>query len=315
MGLYWEQREEPARALSEYERARRGMRRSGELHAAIGRAYRAQGRWDDAIREIQEAIELDPRAYATVADLATTYSRLRRYGESVRQWDRYLALVPDDYTGMMIRGNVYLRWHGTIDTLAAVVDRLPPNRKRSAVLTRVLVARVRGRPRDALAVIDEAPAKLPDEFTLGRVPPLLRAQVYTDLHDSARAQAYFDSARVMLRQFVARRPKDFRMHVALGLALAGAGRTAEARREAELAMRLMPVTRAAPAGAAAMYGAAEIFAQLPADHDRAIALLDSLMRMPAGREASVPLLRVDPAWQPLRAEPRFQSLLARYASR
>jgi hypothetical protein len=62
-----------------------------------------------------------------------------------------------------------------------------------------------------------------------------------------------------------------------------------------------------------MKGAAEILAQIPQYRGAAIDLLDRLMQMPAGREASVPLLRIDPAWKPLRNEPEFQRLLARYS--
>jgi serine/threonine protein kinase/Tfp pilus assembly protein PilF len=314
MGLYWEQREDPSRALAEFERARKGLGTSGELHAAIGRTYRAQGRWNAAIRELERAIVLDPKDATSIADLATTYSRLRRYAESVRYWDRYLALVPDAYQGRVIRGNVYLRWHGTIDTLAAILRRLPPDSRRRGYTTRVFVARIQHRPADALAALDEAPEGVPDDPMVYQSPTLMRAQVYSDMGDSLRARAYFDTARVSLEKAVALKPDDFRRHVALGLAYAGVGRTLDAKRAADRAMALMPPSRTVPAGTTAMRGAAEIFAQLPEYHAAAIAILDQLMQMPAGREASVPLLRVDPAWKSLRSDPEFQRLLTKYST-
>ena len=63
--------------------------------------------------------------------------------------------------------------------------------------------------------------------------------------------------------------------------------------------------------ARAMGGAAEIFAFL-GEKDAAIRLLDRLLEMPAGREASVPLLRVDPAYDRLRGDPRFEQMLQRH---
>jgi hypothetical protein len=63
-----------------------------------------------------------------------------------------------------------------------------------------------------------------------------------------------------------------------------------------------------------MGGAAEVFAHA-GDHDNAIALLERLFDLPAGREASVALLRADPAWDPLRGDPRFERLLSRFAAR
>jgi hypothetical protein len=62
-----------------------------------------------------------------------------------------------------------------------------------------------------------------------------------------------------------------------------------------------------------MGGAAEIFAAL-GEADAAIPLLDRLLQMPAGREASVPLLRADPAYDRLRGDPRFEQMLRRYTS-
>ena len=64
-----------------------------------------------------------------------------------------------------------------------------------------------------------------------------------------------------------------------------------------------------------MRGAAEIFAQLPQYHSEAIRILEQLMRMPAGREVSVSLLKVEPDWKPIRAEPEFQRLLTKYSTR
>ena len=313
MGLYWEQREVPSRALSEFTIARNGLDKSGELHAAIGRAYRAQGEWDLAIAELKKSIDIDAKDVTSIADLATTLSRLRRYSESISYWNRYLALVPDAYQGMVIKGQVYLRWQGTVDTLAAIIRRLPPDWTDRALITRVLIARIQDRPADAFAALDRAPKRMPEDPNSYHSPPLLRAQVLIDIGDSARARAYFDTARVQLERVVAQRPNDFRYQVALGLAYAGLGRIADAKRAADRALVLMPPSRTVPAGTTAMKGAAEILAQIPQYRGAAIDLLDRLMQMPAGREASVPLLRIDPAWKPLRNEPEFQRLLARYS--
>jgi tetratricopeptide (TPR) repeat protein len=314
MGLYWEQKEQPRRALSELFAAKKGLNRSGELHAAIGRTYRALGEWDRAIEELKRSIELDPMDRTLRADLATTFSRLRRYRESIEWWDRHLALVPDDNEGRVIRAHVYLRWLGTVDTLAAVFRRLPPDFTSKAIITQVLIARLQNRPADALAALDRAPQLLPGDPASYRSRSLTRAQIFADMGDSTHARAYFETARIELEKVVAAKPGDARRHIALGIAYAGLGRSADAKRAADRALELMPPSRAVPAGTTVMRGAAEIFAQIPQYHQNAIAILDSLMRMPAGREISVGLLRVDPDWKPLRSEPAFQALIAKYSS-
>jgi tetratricopeptide (TPR) repeat protein len=313
MGLYWEQREEPARALAEYELARQGLATSGTLHAAIGRAHRAQGRWNDAIAAFERATVIDPTDATSIADLSTTYSRLRRWEDAVRAQDRYLALVPDAYAAMLIRGNMFLRWQGTVDSLAAVVDRLPPEWRKRSVATRVLVAWLRGRPQDGLAALAEgAPTPEEDPTTL-QSAPLMRAHLYAELGDRRRARAHYDTARVALERSARQRPRDFRVQIALGNAYAGLGRAPDAKRAADSAMKLAPVSRSVVTGSTAMRGAAEIFAQFPEHRADAIVLLDRLLRMPAGREASVPLLRVDPRWSSLRGDPRFERLLVAHS--
>jgi tetratricopeptide (TPR) repeat protein len=102
------------------------------------------------------------------------------------------------------------------------------------------------------------------------------------------------------------------MHIAVGLALAGLDRRREAMNAATRALSLAPTTTDVVRGTAFMGGAAMIYARV-GENDAALGLLERLLRMPAGREASVPLLRADPAWDPIRADPRFRELLIRYA--
>lgn len=315
MGLYWEIRQMPDSALAQLEIARKGLDKSGDLHAAIGRSYRAKGQWVTAIKELERAIVLDPKDATSIADLATTLSRLRRYDESVRYWNRYLTLVPDAYQGMIIKGNVYLRWWGTVDTLATLFHQLPIEWQKRSYMMRVLIARIQNKPQEALVALDEAPSGAPADPPEYMSISLKRAQLYSDMQDSTRARAYFDTARIEMERAIALEPNDYRRHVALGLAYAGLGRIEDAKRAALGAMSSTPLSRNVVSGTTAMRGAAAIFAQLPPYHSEAIRILDQLMRLPAGREASVPLLKVEPEWKPLRGKPEFEQLLVKYSSR
>jgi hypothetical protein len=77
-------------------------------------------------------------------------------------------------------------------------------------------------------------------------------------------------------------------------------------------MALVPLTEDNPVATAAMGGAAEVFAQL-GENDAALELLELLLTIPAGREVSVPLLRIDPRFDPLRSDPRFDRLIERFS--
>jgi serine/threonine-protein kinase len=140
----------------------------------------------------------------------------------------------------------------------------------------------------------------------------MRAQALEHMGNLTGARASYDAARRLLEDSVAAHPRDPRIHIALGLAYAGLHRRAEARREARTAMDLAPVSVSPVAATAHMGGAVEIYAQL-GDVDAALELMELLLAMPAGREASVPLFRLDPTYDRLRSDPRFEALLARFS--
>lgn len=93
--------------------------------------------------------------------------------------------------------------------------------------------------------------------------------------------------------------------------MAGLGENNEALKEAQRAVALQPVAKSALAGPGQLANLAAVEARI-GDTAAAIKLLDQLLAMPAGFDASVPLLKLDPAWDPIRKDPRFQELLQQY---
>jgi serine/threonine-protein kinase len=307
-------------ALAEFRRAADAMP-TAEPHIAIASVLRIRGRWEEAIARLEHAARLDPRDVEVHRTLATSQSRLRRFADAARSWDRVIELAPDDHYAKIIRGHVYVRWVGTADTLAASLRQIPSewDPEGTATWARFSVALLQRRPADALAVLAASRRDISYDGLYYRPRSLMRAQAYEMLGDRIRARANFDSARVQIAAGLKAGPTSAPMHLALGLAYAGLGRRREAIDEAHRAMALIPVPTAGGgghhlAGTAAMGGAAEVLAHA-GDHDAALALLERLLGMPAGREASVALLRADPAWDPLRGDARFERLLTRFAAR
>ena len=130
--------------------------------------------------------------------------------------------------------------------------------------------------------------------------------------DPTSAHVAYEAARAVLEDSVAAYSKAQGIRVALGLAYAGLDRRADAMGEARSAIELVPVSEHATSATAFMGGAVEIYAQL-GETDAALELIELLLAMPAGREASVPLLRLEPTFDPLRGDPRFEALLARFS--
>jgi serine/threonine-protein kinase len=172
--------------------------------------------------------------------------------------------------------------------------------------------RIRRRHGDALASLESARFDILADASLYLPVPLLRAQTLERMGDPRAARAAYEAARELLEDSAAAHPREARIHIGLGLAYAGLRRRADAMREAVTATGLAPLSENSPAATAAMGGAVEIYAQL-GETDAALELLELLLAMPAGREVSVPLLRLDPTYDPLRSDPRFEALLTRFS--
>jgi Flp pilus assembly protein TadD len=119
-------------------------------------------------------------------------------------------------------------------------------------------------------------------------------------------QAYYESARNILESKIQEQPEDARFHSSLGIAYAGLGRKQDAIREGKLAVDLLPVTKEAWRGLHRVEALAKIYVMV-GEFDAAVDQLEFLLYRPG--ELSIPLLRLDPAWNPLRNHPRFQKLL------
>ena len=119
-------------------------------------------------------------------------------------------------------------------------------------------------------------------------------------------QAAYDSARNILESKIQERPEDARFHSSLGIAYAGLGRKQDAIREGKLAVELLPVTKEAWKGLYRIEDLARIYVMV-GEHDLAINKLEKLLSIPS--ELSIPLLQLDPAWNPLRDHPRFKKLI------
>jgi len=135
----------------------------------------------------------------------------------------------------------------------------------------------------------------------------LFAQVYGLMGRGALARGYYDSARSYLQGRVAQRPEDARLHTALGIVFAGLGRKQEAIQEGERGVALLPVEKEAYQGYYRLLDLARVYTMV-GEYDAAIDRLEQLLSIPG--HLTTAWLRVDPTWDPLRGNSRFQRLLA-----
>ena len=319
LASYWLLRDDQLKAIGELEQALATRPSEPHLYSLLGTILRRLGRLEEAAAAFERACRLDQRNSGVHRDAALTYSRLRRYENAIAHWDRVIAM---DSTGdpfpRIVRGFAYLRY-GEVDSLDAAISRIPLGRDAGGLTTyaHYIVHRVAHRHAEALASLDSARVAITIDGPNGvlyRPVALLRGQTLERMGDVTKARSAYEVSRALLEDSVTAHPQDARIRIALGLTYAGLRRHTDAMREAHTATELAAVSERGifPEATAAMGGAVEIYVQL-GEADAALELIELLLAMPAGREVSVPLLRLDPTFDPLRSDPRFEALLRRFS--
>ena len=315
LAAYWMRSGDRDKQIETLENALRLAPNSSELTARLASAYAIAGRWDDGVALYERAMKLDPRNPRILFSAATTFGRLRRQDRGMIAFRRFLEISPDDHEVRLIRGQSWLRWKGTADTLLAAARSIPPawDERGMATFARYTAFRAQRRYREMLDMLEVSTTDISTDGLVYHPKPLMRAEAYYGLGDETRARHHYDIARLVLERQSAAAPNNASIHSALGLAYAGLGRKSDAIREAERAMELVPWTASAYRGTAYMGLAVEIFARV-GELDRAFEMIDLMLTMPSGREITIPYLRVWPSFDPLRNDPRFDDVIRRYAA-
>ncbi|HEY7436466.1 MAG TPA: protein kinase [Methylomirabilota bacterium] len=315
LASYWQLNGDLAKAIEELGLALEGFPHSADLRLALGGVLLDAGRFEEAAREYEHAARLEPGSPKGPFLAGMAYSRLRRREEAMRAFNRAIAAAPDYVPVKLIKGVAYLRWYGIPDTLLAMMESIPPDwdANGAATYARYTALWVQRRYADALAMLDRSRSELYRDDYMYQPKSLMRARLYESMGEQGLAQASYATALSVIQDSVAANPSAPNMRIALGLAYAGLGRRAEALREARRAMELVPVSSSTVDATGFMGGAVEVFAAA-GEIDASLDLLELLFSMPAGREATVPFLRVWPGFDPLRGDPRFEELLVRFTA-
>jgi serine/threonine protein kinase/lipopolysaccharide biosynthesis regulator YciM len=304
------QEQDDTRALAEFRQAENGLPNSADVIEAIARVQRALGHWDEAVANLRRAIELDPRNIRASNNLALTYCAMRRFPEAVATLDRVLAWDPTNARALLTKADALMAigdLHAAEPLLAnpeVPVDR----RARYALFQRNYAAAIEILSKD-LAV--EREQRDPVDILLLAFSQRLAGDVA-----AARAtyQKAIESFRRELQKVEPDSGFDPYPRVLLGAAYAGLGEAASAIAEGQKAIGLLPSSKNPEFGPRLEDEMARIYAQL-GDADHAIPMLKRLLRTQfAGANLLTPAtLRLDPIWDPIRNDPRFQELTAETA--
>jgi TolB-like protein/Flp pilus assembly protein TadD len=309
---YWGFREYE-RARQELDLARKVMPHNYDVEEISAAIARRQGKWELTLQGLHRAQEFDPRNASPPFEFGQTYAHLRRYAEADKAYARAAELSADPALSQIRRAQNAVLWKGDLaqlrDTLAMLSPASDAYRTSSAVSYDLAWW-----SRDFAAAAKVAEADQSPTWAMSRgnsvLPRLLRLAWARDAQgQSAKARELYAAVRDEYRQKVRARPGDWDLQIALGLAAAGLGLKDEAITEGRRAVELLPISRDAFAGTEYALSLAQIYTRV-GENDEALALLQQLMAIPAGLSISSALLRIDPTWDPLRKDPRFEKLIA-----
>ncbi len=294
------------RASEQYALGRQKAPRDADLLVGTALVQQNTGHWEEGLASLRQAQTIDPRSALTARRLARTLLLLRHYSEARETADRGLALAPESLGILETKAIVFLA-QGDLEGARSVLKTAPREVDPKALVAYMAMYN------NLTWVLDEEQQTL----LLGLPPAafggdtlawgMSLAQAASLRGDAEKTRQYAEAARAAAEAQLAQAPEDATRHVYLGLALAFLGQKAEAVKEGERAVALVPVSKDAYDGPYYQHQLARIYIRV-GEPEKALDRLEPLLKIPY--LLSPGWLKIDPDFDPLRRLPRFQKLVA-----
>jgi TolB-like protein/Tfp pilus assembly protein PilF len=301
------------RAREELARAERTLPNNSRIFSFLGFIDRRQARWGEAVRNLEHAVSLDPRHVELIMHLEGTYFWLRRYEEALAMSNRALALEPRSIYFRIRRSEIAVQAEADTGPLRAVLNTIEAEGPSSAAEVAENSFRLALRERDPAGAA-RAIANIPNKDNIESVDQFPHAW-YEGLlaklrQDAPGAHSAFTAARAQAEKIVRAHPESAGSLSVLALIDAELGEKEKAIQEGRTACDMIPVARDAMDGTGLATHLACIYA-LTGEKDLALQQLEIVSKLPAGPTYGE--LRLDPEWDPLRGDPRFEKIVASLA--
>src|SRR6266511_3060636 len=298
-------------ALNEFAIAKLSLPNSPEVYLAIGAIERRQGKWKESTANLERAASLSPKDAWVLQNLADNYYANRNFETAEKIFDRAIEAAPQSLGPRAEKAKLALDWKGDLSVMEKELTQLPAGVDPDGLVTfsHVQLLLLQRKFRDAIALLKQSSQ---DVFHYDKPREFFEGAIYTFLNDKEKAVSAFERARPIAQKAVRESPNDASRHVILGMILAGLGEKELAIAEGKRAVELLPESEDALDGPKTTIALAQIYTWT-GETDQALQLLNRSLSTPSG--VTIPSLRLDPMWDPLRSDPRFQALIDKHEAK
>jgi len=305
-------------ALKEFQIANRGLPNDAETYLSIGAIQRRQGKWAESTANLEKAATLDPKDSWPLQNLVFNYGMQRDFAAAEKAIDRALQIEPENLTLWSFKAKLAIAARGDLSIGNKCLEKIKSvplsNEERLKVLGGTIdFLFLQRKYKDALELVrnssDDLFSTIPGQIAMKYFAIGLAQK---GLGNEGEARAAFSKAENFAERNVNQKPDEADGRVQLAKLHAWLGEKDAALAEAQRAMELRPESKDAFEGPQITAQVAEVYTIL-GDSDHAIQLLEGLMNRPS--DVSVYSLKLNPTWDPLRKDPRFQALIDKYSAK
>jgi len=305
-------------ALKEFEIAQRDLPNEAEGYFALGAIQRRLGKWPESTANLEKAASLNPKDSWVFQNLAFNYQMLRNFDAANKTIDRGLKVNPGALGLWEIKSKLAIAEKGDLSVAERAFQEV-----KSMPMTNEEKLRIAGGRADVFLLERKYQEGLREaeslsDAVLAGIPAALCAKYYLvgfarkALHDEAGARTALLKAKELLEAQLKQSPDSPDLRIQLAKVLAYLGEKDAALNEAQRATEILPESKDAFGGPDITAGVAEVCG-IVGEKGLAIEVLDGLLGRPS--PLTVPLLKLSPAWDPLRSDPRFQALIDKYSAK